>query len=135
MSQKESKIRRYYTFKTFLPHTCIDLNISSTSDTGMVSMEFARLVSNELVIGEGRGPGVRSGCDSGLVGTSGQSYRQRGRLVVLTRMVYRPPGADPCQLPDLLRRRIRTEASEGRSLGWVVAVVVTELVLLLSLGV
>ena len=98
-------------------------------------MEFARLVSNELVIGEGRGPGVRSGCDSGLVGTSRQSYRQRGRLVVLTRMVYRPPGADPCQLPDLLRRRIRTEASEGRSLGWVVAVVVTELVLLLSLGV
>ena len=61
-----------------------------------------------------------------------QSDRQRGWLLLLTRLIYWLPGSNPCQFPDLLGRRIRTEAGDGGSLGRVVAVVVPELVLLLS---
>ena len=63
----------------------------------------------------------------------GQTDRQGGRL--LTRMVDWFPGANPGQFPHLPGLGIRTEAGHGGSLGRVVTVVVTELVLLLSLGV
>ena len=45
------------------------------------------------------------------------------------------PGANQGQFPHLSRLWIRTGPGDGGSLGWVVAVVVTELVLFLSLGV
>ena len=65
----------------------------------------------------------------------GEIERQGCRLLVLTRMIDWFPGANPCQFPHLSRLRIRTEPSDGGGLGWMVAVVVTELVLFLSLGV
>ena len=65
----------------------------------------------------------------------GEIGRQGGRLVVLTRMIDWLPGANPGQFPHLPGLGIRTEAGDGGGLGWVVTVVVAELVLLLSLGV
>ena len=115
------------------------LNVRCTFNTGLVS----RMPGHGGVVvsgatGERRNFGKSEGGGPGVLWSPrppGQIERQGCGLLVLTRMIDWLPGANPCQFPHLSRLRIRTGPTDGGSLGRVVTVVVTELVLFLGLGV
>ena len=116
------------------PRALTRLNVSCTFNTGLVSGLSGRGVSaSRGRLGSVKSEGGGARVLEPAFRPPGQTDRQGGRL--LTRMVDWFPGANPGQFPHLPGLGIRTQAGHGGSLGRVVTVVVTELVLLLSLGV